>query len=116
MNIPAKHWGLSFGNSTTFNGIRFNIIDKDIEKINGINISVWPTKDPERQTGTANGISLGIPAAMGAANLHGINLGLIGVGAKNNIKGINVGLLGVLNHVKSNPKGLRWLPIFNTSF
>ncbi len=24
--------------------------------------------------------------------------------------------LGVLNHVKSNPKGLRWLPIFNTSF
>ena len=24
--------------------------------------------------------------------------------------------LGVLNHVRSNPKGLRWLPIFNTSF
>jgi hypothetical protein len=24
--------------------------------------------------------------------------------------------LGILNHVKSNPKGLRWLPIFNTSF
>ena len=24
--------------------------------------------------------------------------------------------LGVLNHVKSNPKGLRWLPLFNTSF
>jgi hypothetical protein len=24
--------------------------------------------------------------------------------------------LGILNHVKSNPKGLRWLPLFNTSF
>jgi hypothetical protein len=94
VNIPAPNWGLSFGNSTKFNGIRFNIIDKDIEKINGINISVWGNKESERQTGTVNGISLGIPAAMGAANLHGINLGLIGVGAKNNIKGINIGLLG----------------------
>jgi hypothetical protein len=24
--------------------------------------------------------------------------------------------LGILNHVKNNPKGLRWLPVFNTSF
>jgi hypothetical protein len=24
--------------------------------------------------------------------------------------------LGVLNHVKNNPRGLRWLPVFNTSF
>jgi hypothetical protein len=29
------------------------------------------------------------------------------------IKGLQ---LGLLNHVSSNPKGLRWLPIFNTRF
>jgi hypothetical protein len=93
-NIPDAHWGLSFGNSTDFNGIRFNIIDKDINKINGINFSVWGHKESERQTGSVNGISIGLPAAMGAANLNGINLGIVGVGAKENIRGINIGGIG----------------------
>ncbi len=94
-NIPAKHWGISFGNSTRFDGLRFNIIDKDIDRINGINISVWGAKDDSRHTGTANGISLGIPVAMGTSNRHGINIGIFGAGARNNIKGINLGGLGV---------------------
>ena len=94
LNIPAANWGLSFGNSTRFTGIRFNIIDKDIDKINGINFSVWGNKDSERQTGTVNGISIGLPTVMGTADRNGINLGIIGVGAKNNIRGINIGLLG----------------------
>ena len=66
-NIPAKHWGLSFGNSTRFDGIRFNLTDKDIEKINGI--------------------SIGIPAAMGTNYRNGINIGLLGAGAGNDVKG-----------------------------
>lgn len=94
VNIPVPHWGLSFGNSTRFNGLRFNLIDKDIEKINGINVKVWGHKNPERQTGTVNGISIGLPAALGTADLNGINLGVAGVGAKNNIRGINLGILG----------------------
>ena len=110
LNIPARHWGLSFGNSTLFNGIRFNVIDKDIEKINGINFSVWGARDDSRHTGTVNGISIGLPVAMGTSyrnglnfgifgagatrDMHGINIGGIGVGAGNNLKGINIGLLG----------------------
>ncbi len=95
LNIPAKHWGISFGNSTQFNGLRFNLVDKDIERINGINVNVWGAKDNSRQTGTVNGISIGIPAAMGTMNRNGINLGIFGTGAKNNLKGINIGGLGV---------------------
>jgi len=94
VNIPSPAWGLSFGNSTRFNGIRFNIVDKDIEKINGINISAWGIKESSRQTGTVNGISIGLPAAWGTEYRNGINIGLIGVGAKKDIKGINLGLLG----------------------
>ena len=110
-NIPARRWGLSFGNSTRFDGIRFNLIDKDIEKINGINFNVWGARDDSWHTGTVNGISIGIPAAMGTDNrngvnigifgagarhdMNGINLGGLGVGAGNNLKGINIGLLGV---------------------
>ena len=86
-NIPAKHWGISFGNSTRFDGIRFNLTDKDIEKINGINFNVWGAKDDARQTGTVNGISIGIPAAMGTNYRNGINIGLLGAGAGNDVKG-----------------------------
>jgi hypothetical protein len=93
LNIPSRNWGLSFGNSTKFNGIRFNIIDKDIERINGINISAWGHKDSERQTGTVNGISIGLPASFGCENLNGLSIGIVGAGAKNDIKGINLGLL-----------------------
>jgi hypothetical protein len=92
-NIPTRNWGLSFGNSLKFNGIRFNIIDKDIERINGINISAWGHKDSERQTGTVNGISIGLPASFGCENLNGLSIGIVGAGAKNDIKGINLGLL-----------------------
>ena len=95
LNIPAKHWGLSFGNSTRFDGIRFNLIDKDIEKINGINFNVWGAKDDSRQTGTVNGISIGIPAAIGTNYRNGINIGLFGAGARQDMNGINIGGLGV---------------------
>ncbi len=142
LNIPAKNWGLSFGNSTRFDGIGFNLIDKDIDKINGINFNVWGAKDDSRHTATVNGISIGIPSAMGTNCRNGINIGGLGVGAGGHVKGISVSAFnhiegdvfgvcigvfnwayairgfqpGILNHVKSNPKGLRWLPIFNTSF
>jgi hypothetical protein len=95
LNIPAKHWGLSFGNSTRFDGLRFNIIDKDIEKINGINFNVWGAKDDSRQTGTVNGISIGIPAAIGTNYRNGINIGIFGAGARQDMNGINLGGLGV---------------------
>ncbi len=94
-NIPSKHWGISFGNSTRFDGIRFNLTDKDIEKINGINFNVWGAKDDSRQTGTVNGISIGIPAAMGTNNRNGINIGIFGAGARLDMNGINIGGLGV---------------------
>jgi len=93
-NIPSKHWGISFGNSTRFDGIRFNLTDKDIEKINGINFNVWGAKDDSRQTGTVNGISIGIPAAMGTNNRNGINIGIFGAGARQDMNGINIGGLG----------------------
>ena len=95
LNIPAGNWGISFGNSTRFNGIRFNLVDKDIEKINGISFNVWGIKDETRQTGTVNGISIGLPAVLGTGSRKGINIGIIGTGARRDLKGVNLGGLGV---------------------
>jgi len=91
--IPSKRGGIGFGNLPKFTGIRFNFKDRDVEKITGINTTIWTTKDDSYQTGTVNGLSLGLPLAMGHDNQNGISIGL-GVGTTRNLTGINVGILG----------------------
>jgi hypothetical protein len=93
IGIPAKHVGIGFGNIAKFTGIRFNFRDKNVEKINGLNVTVWQAKNDSDQTGTVNGISLGLPMAMGHENQNGINAG-IGIGATKSLRGINVGVIG----------------------
>jgi hypothetical protein len=92
--IPSKHWGISFGNSMKFTGLRINVIEKDIERINGIDISVWGAKDEERQTGAVNGLSIGLPLIAGTEYRNGISVGIAGVSAKKDLNGINLGLIG----------------------
>lgn len=93
--IPSKTWGIGFGNSPKFTGIRLNFADKDIEQVNGINFSIWTQKELIDETGSINGISLGVPLAVGSAYRNGINFGFFGVGASKKVTGINVGGLGV---------------------
>ena len=37
LDVPAPTWGLSFGNSPRFDGLRFNWRDQDVDEVNGIN-------------------------------------------------------------------------------
>ena len=37
LDFPSKSWGISFGNSKTFTGLRFNFRDSRVEKITGVN-------------------------------------------------------------------------------
>jgi len=95
VGIPSKKGGIGFGNLPTFNGIRFNFADKNVEKISGINVTVWQTKVDSLQTGTVNGISIGVPLAIGTENKSGIGIGIFGVVATKNLSGLNFGGLGV---------------------
>jgi hypothetical protein len=95
LNIPSRNWGISFGNSIKFTGLRLNIIEKNIEQINGINLSVYQAGNGELHTGTVNGISIGVPMIGGTANRNGINLGIVGISASKNANGINFGAIGV---------------------
>jgi hypothetical protein len=91
LTVPSRTWGICFGNSPSFTGLRFNFIDRNIQTINGINLTLW--KPPDKLvTGTVNGFSLGlIPYAN---HLNGVQIGLLGAGAKENITGITIGLIG----------------------
>ena len=94
VGIPTKRVGIGFGNLPKFTGIRFNFKDKNVERITGINTTIWQPKDDGVQSGTANGISLGIPMAGGHENQNGISIGILGVAANQNLSGINIGGLG----------------------
>lgn len=93
LDIPTNKFGISFGNSKNFTGLRFNFQDKEVEKINGINFTIWKPKSKSNDDAIVNGISLGLimPAA---GYLNGIQIGAVGVAAKKEIKGITFGLLG----------------------
>jgi len=94
VGIPSKHAGLGFGNLSKFTGIRFNFKDKNVEKITGINTTLWQPKNDDVATGTVNGISLGLPIAGGHENQNGVSVGVFGVAASDNLRGFNVGGLG----------------------
>jgi hypothetical protein len=92
--VPSKRGGIGFGNLPTFTGIRFNFKDRYVEKINGLNVTIWQSKNDSDQTGTVNGISLGLPMAMGHENQNGVSVGVFGVAATQSLSGINIGGLG----------------------
>jgi hypothetical protein len=91
-DFPSKKWGISFGNSKEFTGLRFNFQDRQVRRITGINITLWmPKKDNE--VARVRGLSLGV--IPGGGYVHGIQLGVLGVAAEKNLVGLSVGLLGV---------------------
>lgn len=59
LNIPAKKYGISIGNSYEFNGIRINFKDKNVKRINGLNFTFWLPKFPMEYE-VVNGLNLGI--------------------------------------------------------
>jgi len=90
LDIPSKSFGISIGNSKDFTGLRFNYRDHHVNKINGINITLWDSYENEKSEVT--GMSLGIMP--NAGYLNGIQFGALGVAAEKDITGISFGLLG----------------------
>lgn len=108
LDIPSKKWGLSFGNSKEWTGLRFNFRDSRVRRVDGVNFTLWmPRKDNKDAVisglslgvipggGHVRGIQIGLLGVSAEANLAGLNIGGLGVGAGDNLTGINIGGLGV---------------------
>jgi hypothetical protein len=93
LNIPFKKYGISFGNSHSFNGIRFNVKDRETKTINGFNFTIglgdnWDKNKESR----VNGISAGLfPMAY---SLNGLGIGVFGPGF-HDFNGLGIGGLVV---------------------
>jgi hypothetical protein len=90
LDIPSGEWGVSFGNSKKFTGLRFNFRDHWVDEINGVNLTLW--KSFENENARVRGISFGILPEAGY--LHGLNIGLGGPAAEYELSGLSFGLLG----------------------
>jgi len=48
LNIPTKHYGLSIGNSKHFTGVRINWSERNVEKVTGLNFTLWRAKENKK--------------------------------------------------------------------
>ncbi len=109
LDLTVNNSGISFGNSQSINGIRFNVTDCGIKNINGINITFWK---PEESPGSVinglsfgvapyadelNGVSIGLASVLAGHGMTGFNLGGLANVSEGNIYGINVGGLALVS-------------------
>ena len=100
LNLGFGEYGVCLGNSKNYNGLRLNIIDKDVDLLNGLNISLISKYNK------TNGIKIAFHSISNQTN--GINLTIWGIDDKisngiaiatgiggEKLNGFGIGLLGV---------------------
>ena len=80
--IGAGEVGIGIGNVPRVTGVRINLIDEGVERVDGINLTLWkPRENPDFEM---NGLALGV-VAPGVGRLRGIGVGGIAVVAQRSI-------------------------------
>lgn len=107
LNLTVGTVGLSIGDSRRTTGLRLNFRDRRLERVTGVNLTLWRPYD--ETAGVVNGVALGLPLT-GAGRMRGVGLGAglsaqtslrgvalapVGVGSGDDLTGVAVGGLGV---------------------
>jgi hypothetical protein len=99
LTLGAGGVGLTLGNSRTATGIRINLVDHQVERVTGLNLTLWkPRKNPDL---VVTGIAAGLVGPR-AKRIDGIALGGVGVLAAEQLNGISAGGLIVLSRNEIN--------------
>ena len=92
LDLGYREWGISIGNARRVTGLRLNAVDRDVERVTGVNLTLWnPGKNPQA---TFNGAALGLIGPK-TGRLHGIGVGGLGATARQRIWGLAAGGFGV---------------------
>jgi hypothetical protein len=88
LDVAVAGYGLSLGDSSRLTGIRINVMDRRVERVNGLNLALWnPSESPDAEY---NGMMLGIIGSK-ARKVHGLAFGGIGVNARGRLFGVAAG-------------------------
>jgi hypothetical protein len=94
LNIPFRKYGVSFGNSHEFNGIRFNYADRDVKRINGINITLWSAlKTALNPDAVVNGLSIG--TVVNARKIQPLGIFILGAAGCETVSGLSFAGIGI---------------------
>src|SRR5687767_15974717 len=77
LDLTINNTGLSIGDSRFVRGIRINFRDRNLRRVEGVNITVWSPYEPAR--GEVKGLALGLPLT-GARRIDGAGLDRKSVG------------------------------------
>ncbi len=92
LDLTLGEYGLSLGNSKRISGIRINAIDRDVERVRGLNLTLWtPGPNPDAEY---SGLALAVIGTK-AREINGIAVSGIGVNARERVRGLGAGILGV---------------------
>lgn len=93
LDLGIAGYGLSLGNSPVWTGLRINLTDRHVRRINGINITLWrPDRNPNAEL---NGLALGVVAPT-AGTIRGAGVGLVAVVAEQSLGGLAYGTAAVV--------------------
>lgn len=94
LNFPFRKYGISIGNSYEFNGLRINTSDKGVQRINGMNFTIWTRfKRDYNNDQIVNGISAGVLTT--AKRMQPVNIFLVGALSFESLNGISFGGIGL---------------------
>src|SRR5262249_14742763 len=77
LDLGVNGYGISFGDSRRWTGLRFNYRDSRLDQATGINATLWYPY--EGGAGRVSGLALGLPTT-GATELEGFGIGVFGFG------------------------------------
>jgi hypothetical protein len=93
LDLTINNTGLSIGDSRFVRGVRLNFRDRNLERVVGINATIWAPYDDARG-GVVEGLALGVPLT-GARRIKGAGIGIFGVGAEEDFTGLGIGGFGI---------------------
>ncbi|KAA3656828.1 MAG: hypothetical protein DWQ10_14560, partial [Calditrichaeota bacterium] len=92
LDLAVNGYGLSLGNSSKITGVRINWSDDRVEKVTGLNMTMWrPTRNPNAEF---KGMYLGL-VGTDAKSVQGISLTGVGIAAAHSISGVHITGLGL---------------------
>ncbi|MEO5816154.1 MAG: hypothetical protein ABIT20_12830 [Gemmatimonadaceae bacterium] len=94
LDLTINHVGLAIGDVPEVTGLRLNYRDRNLRRVDGVNVTIWTPYNDDNMRGVVRGVALGLPMT-GARDIDGIALGLFGVGAQNRLRGIGFAPIGL---------------------
>jgi hypothetical protein len=90
LDLGIAHSGISLGNSRRWNGVRVNLRDAGVARVNGASLTFWKARQDGNREARFTGVTFGLVGPE-AGVLQGINVGVVGVLAYHDMTGLNIG-------------------------